>query len=165
MAWNIPASSPLMGMAALTSGSKAEAGALDKQTGGNQASSANGVSAHVCHLRAQLTNSRVDDLEHELAISRDELRIALEDLETSDHEQKVINAEALLVKVQLQSTIEELTALNIQLQEMLERQRSTSNDLQNVLYSTDVATLFLDTDLRIRCPSSEHLAQSGARIS
>ena len=150
MAWNIPASSPLMGMAALTSGSKAEAGALDKQTGGNQASSANGVSAHVCHLRAQLTNSRVDDLEHELAISRDELRIALEDLETSDHEQKVINAEALLVKVQLQSTIEELTALNMQLQEMLERQRSTSNDLQNVLYSTDVATLFLDTDLRIR---------------
>src|SRR5271163_1105716 len=45
---------------------------------------------------------------------------------------------------------EELTALNSQLQETLERQRTTSNDLQNILYSTDVATLFLDTELNIR---------------
>ncbi len=45
---------------------------------------------------------------------------------------------------------EELTALNSQLQETLERQRTTSNDLQNVLYSTDVATLFLDAALNIR---------------
>jgi two-component system CheB/CheR fusion protein len=50
----------------------------------------------------------------------------------------------------LQSLNEELTALNGQLQETLERQRTTSNDLQNVLYSTDVATLFLDTELKIR---------------
>ena len=45
---------------------------------------------------------------------------------------------------------EELTALNSQLQETLDRQRTTSNDLQNVLYSTDVATLFLDIQLKIR---------------
>jgi two-component system, chemotaxis family, CheB/CheR fusion protein len=32
----------------------------------------------------------------------------------------------------------------------LERQRTTSNDLQNILYGTDVATLFLDTELNIR---------------
>jgi two-component system CheB/CheR fusion protein len=34
--------------------------------------------------------------------------------------------------------------------ETLEQQRTTSNDLQNVLYSTDVATLFLDGELNIR---------------
>jgi two-component system CheB/CheR fusion protein len=45
---------------------------------------------------------------------------------------------------------EELTALNSQLQETLERQRTTANDLQNILYSTDVATVFLDLDLGIR---------------
>ena len=50
----------------------------------------------------------------------------------------------------MQSLNEELTALNSQLQETLERQRTTSNDLQNILYSTDVATLFLDTQLKIR---------------
>jgi two-component system CheB/CheR fusion protein len=40
--------------------------------------------------------------------------------------------------------------VNGQLHETVARQRTTSNDLQNVLYSTDVATLFLDTNLKIR---------------
>ena len=53
-------------------------------------------------------------------------------------------------KEELQALNEELTALNSQLQETLERQRTTSDDLQNVLYSTDVATLFLDLELKIR---------------
>jgi len=48
------------------------------------------------------------------------------------------------------STNERLTALNGQLQDTLERQRATSDDVQNILYSIDVATLFLDTDLNIR---------------
>ena len=56
----------------------------------------------------------------------------------------------LTSKEELQSLNEELTALNSQLQESLQRQRTTSNDLQNVLYSTGVATIFLDTDLNIR---------------
>ena len=85
-------------------------------------------------------------------------------LEISNEEQKAINEEALSVKEEYQSTNEELltskeelqslneelTALNSQLQETLERQRTTSNDLQNILYSTDVATIFLDRDLNIR---------------
>ena len=43
-----------------------------------------------------------------------------------------------------------LGLLNGRLQEALERHRTTADDLRNVLYSTDVATLFLDADLRIR---------------
>ena len=83
---------------------------------------------------------------------------------SSGEEQKAINEEALSVneeyqstneelltsKEELQSLNEELTALNGQLHETLERQRTISNDLQNVLYSTNVATLFLDADLNIR---------------
>ena len=60
------------------------------------------------------------------------------------------NEELLTSKEELQSLNEELTALNNQLQETLDRQRTTSDDLQNVLYSTDVATIFLDVDLNIR---------------
>ena len=51
---------------------------------------------------------------------------------------------------ELQSLNEELTALNSQLQETLERQRTTSNDLQHILDSSGVATLFLDGNLNIR---------------
>ena len=107
---------------------------------------------------------RIIDLEAELEASRAELQEAICALEKSGEEQRAINEEALSVneefqstneelltsKEELQSLNEELTALNSQLQETLERQRTTSNDLQNVLYSTDVATLFLDSALNIR---------------
>jgi two-component system CheB/CheR fusion protein len=103
-------------------------------------------------------------LKQELAETRTELHDAILNLEESNEEQKAINEDALSVneefqstneelltsKEELQSLNEELTALNTQLQETLERQRTTANDLQNVLYSTDVATLFLDAKLNIR---------------
>ncbi len=103
-------------------------------------------------------------LEQELEATRAELQDAVRALEASSGEQRAINEEALSVqeefqstneelltsKEELQSLNEELTALNSQLQETLEKQRTTSNDLQNVLYSTDVATIFLDANLKIR---------------
>ena len=108
--------------------------------------------------------ARVAELERELDATRSELQDTIRDLEVANEEQKAINEEALSVneefqstneelvtsKEELQSLNEELTALNSQLQETLERQRSTSNDLQNILYSSDVATLFLDGNLNIR---------------
>ncbi|MGA7712427.1 MAG: chemotaxis protein CheB [Rhizomicrobium sp.] len=108
--------------------------------------------------------SEVAGLERELEAARAELEGAIRNLEISGEEQRAINEEALSVneenqstneellasKEELQSLNEELTALNTQLQETLELQRTTSDDLQNVLYSTDVATLFLDTTLKIR---------------
>ena len=107
---------------------------------------------------------RVADLEHELHVARTDLSAAIHNLKLSEEEQRTVNEEALSVneeyqstneelltsKEELQSLNEELTVLNAQLQATLERQRTTSNDLQNVLYSTDVATLFLDTELKIR---------------
>jgi two-component system, chemotaxis family, CheB/CheR fusion protein len=110
------------------------------------------------------SSARVAELEHELETTRTELQGAIHNLEISGEEQRAFNEEALSVneefqstneelltsKEELQSLNEELTALNSQLQETLDRQRITSNDLQNVLYSTDVATLFLDTALNIR---------------
>jgi len=120
------------------------------------------------HGRNQLTSPadipRIAALERELEATSAELQGAIRNLEISSEEQKAINDEALSVneeyqstneelltsKEELQSLNEELTALNSQLQETLERQRTTSNDLQNVLYSTDVATLFLDANLNIR---------------
>ena len=106
----------------------------------------------------------VASLMRELAETRTELHDAILNLEESNEEQKAINEDALSVneefqstneelltsKEELQSLNEELTALNTQLQETLERQRTTANDLQNVLYSTDVATVFLDSKLNIR---------------
>lgn len=103
-------------------------------------------------------------LETDLEATRRDLNDALRDLELEveahsadaaealsiNEEFQSTNEELLASKEELQSLNEELTALNSQLQETLERHRTTANDLQNVLYSTDVATLFLDMDMNIR---------------
>ena len=113
--------------------------------------------------------SRVDaprtlQLEKELEATRQDLQSAIADLEMANEEQKAVNEEAMSVneefqstneeletsKEELQSLNEELSALNSQLHETVELQRSTSSDLQNILNSTDMATLFLDADLKIR---------------
>jgi two-component system CheB/CheR fusion protein len=107
---------------------------------------------------------RIAMLERELETTRAELHAAIQDLEHAAEEQRAVNQEALSVneefqstneelltsKEELQSLNEELNVLNGQLQETLEHSRTTSNDLQNVLYSTQEATIFLDPQLRIR---------------
>jgi two-component system CheB/CheR fusion protein len=110
------------------------------------------------------SSTRVAELEAELAATRIDLEEAVHNLESAAEEHNAINEEALSVneeyqstneelltsKEELQSLNEELTALNGQLQEALERSRMSTTDLRNVLYSTDVPTLFLDGQLRIR---------------
>jgi two-component system CheB/CheR fusion protein len=108
--------------------------------------------------------SRILQLEQELDATRRELNAVIRDLEISNEDQRDINEEALSIneelqsaneeletsKEELQSLNEELTALNAQLQETLEHQRTTAADLQNILNSSDVATLFLDREFKIR---------------
>jgi two-component system, chemotaxis family, CheB/CheR fusion protein len=108
--------------------------------------------------------SQLAQLERELDATREELEAAVRDLELSNEEQRAINEEAMSVNEEFQSTNEELetsreelqslneelTALNSQLHETVEQQRTTANDLQNVLKSANVATIFLDRNLNIR---------------
>ena len=108
--------------------------------------------------------ARVAELEGELGTVRAELQGAIRNLEIANQEQKAINEEAMSIneeyqsaneeletsKEELQSLNEELTALNNQLRETIEQQRATAADLQNILNSSDVATLFLDHRLNIR---------------
>jgi len=109
-------------------------------------------------------SAKTAELEQELREARSEIATLSHSLELASQEQHAIHEEAMSVneefqstneelvtsKEELQSLNEELTVVNSQLQETLERSRTTSNDLQNVLYSTDVATLFLDEALNIR---------------
>jgi two-component system CheB/CheR fusion protein len=108
--------------------------------------------------------TRITELEQELDANRAELQSVIRDLEAANEDQKAINEEAMSVneefqstneeletsKEELQSLNEELTALNTQLHETVEQHRATSNDLQNILDSSDLATLFLDGNLNIR---------------
>ena len=113
---------------------------------------------------AAVTPASEEGLDRQLAAVRAELEDALQHIERAGIEERAVrddtlsineeyqtaNEELVTSQEELQSLNEELTALNGQLQETLDRQRTTSDDLQNILYSTDVATVFLDTALNIR---------------
>jgi len=114
--------------------------------------------------RTPADSVRIAELERELLETQAEFQAALQQREIISQEHKAINEEALSVneefqsaneelltsKEELQSLNEELTALNGQLQETLDRQRLASDDLRNVMTSTNIGTMFLDTGLRIR---------------
>ncbi len=69
---------------------------------------------------------------------------------TKDQAAQTGGEELEATREELQSLNNELTGLNSQLSKALELQRTTSNDLQNILDSTDLATLFLDRNFCIR---------------
>ena len=82
-------------------------------------------------------------LERELQATREHLQATVEEVEASNEELKSANEE-------LQSTNEELNTLNSELQKSLDRVSELSNDLDNLLSSTEIATIFLDNRLHIR---------------
>jgi two-component system CheB/CheR fusion protein len=104
------------------------------------------------------------DLEAELFSTREDLRLTIEQMEAANEELKASNEEIRSIneelqasneeletsKEELQSLNEELNTTNAQLQSKLEELEVRTDDLNNLLNSSDVATLFLDLDLRIR---------------
>ena len=103
-------------------------------------------------------------LQQELESTKQDLQNTIADLERSNEELKAANEEAMSMneefqstneeletsKEELQSLNEELTSLNAQLQHKIEEEREISNDLGNLLVSSDIATLFLDRNLNIK---------------
>lgn len=105
----------------------------------------------------EVSSQRLEDLENELKIVKTELQNAVEELETSNEELQSSNEELMASNEELQSTNEELQSVNEELytvnSEMQEKNKeltNLSNDVTNLLDNTEIATLFLDTDLRIR---------------
>jgi chemotaxis methyl-accepting protein methylase len=102
-------------------------------------------------------NPRLDELEQELRQNREELRntreqmqITQEELRSSNEEMQSTNEELTTSKEEMQSLNEELQTVNAELQGRLDELSLTNNDMRNLLNSTEVATLFLDKELRIR---------------
>lgn len=112
----------------------------------------------------QTTAVEISNLEDELSRTREDLQTTIEELETSNEELRASNEEGMSVNEELQSTNEELetskeelqslneelSTVNSQLQDKVAELQEANLDITNLLHSTDIATLFLDRDLRIR---------------
>jgi len=100
---------------------------------------------------------RVEELERELDHTRQSLQTTVEELETSNEELQSTNEELIASNEELQSTNEELHSVNEELytvnseyQRKIDELTDLTNDLDNLLGSTEIGTIFLDNDLRIR---------------
>jgi two-component system CheB/CheR fusion protein len=103
-------------------------------------------------------------LEDELETTREELQGSIGDLESSNEELKVVNEEVMSVneelrssneeletsKEELQSLNEELSTVNTQLEDKVAELEQANNDLDNLLTSTNIATIFLDANFHVR---------------
>lgn len=106
---------------------------------------------------AQEAEQRIHDLEQELQFSRENLQATIEELETSNEELQATNEELLASNEELQSTNEELQSVNEELHTVNAEYQSKiieltelNNDLDNLMASTRIGTLFLDENLSIR---------------
>lgn len=109
------------------------------------------------------SESGENDLEHELAVLRERLQATIDELETNNEEMKSANEEYQSVNEELQSTNEELETSKEELQSINEELQTVNSelnskndmllrlnsDLKNFLDSTEIATIFLDANLRV----------------
>ncbi len=86
----------------------------------------------------------------QMQTTNEELRSANEELQSTNEELQSTNEELATSKEELQSTNEELITVNSELQDKIEALLQANSDIDNLLASTDIGTIFLDNDLRIK---------------
>ncbi|NJW52517.1 chemotaxis protein CheB [Salinimicrobium oceani] len=103
------------------------------------------------------TKEYVSNLEEELKQTKEELQTSLEEIETSNEELQAANEELLASNEELQSTNEELQSVNEEINtvnaenlQKMDDLAALNADINNLLESTQIGTIFLDSNLSIR---------------
>ena len=82
--------------------------------------------------------------------AQEELRSTNEEQQSTNEELQSTNEELTTSKEEMQSLNEELQTVNSELQSNVDELARSNNDMKNLLNRTDIATLFLDTQLNVR---------------
>ena len=103
-------------------------------------------------LRERLRHAeqRIGMMREEHHTTEEDLRAANEELQSLNEEYRSTTEELETSKEELQSINEELQTVNNELKTKLEEVNRAHSDLENLMASTDVGTLFLDLELRIK---------------
>jgi two-component system, chemotaxis family, CheB/CheR fusion protein len=108
--------------------------------------------SRVAFLEKELqgTKEYLEATVEELQAYNEELKSSNEELQSTNEELQSTNEELETAKEELQSTNEELITVNSELTDKIGELNNISNDIDNLMSSTEIGTLFLDKDLRIK---------------
>jgi two-component system CheB/CheR fusion protein len=95
------------------------------------------------HRKWQQARMEAQSIREAMQTSQEELRSTNEELQST-------NEEHTTSKEEMQSLNEELQTVNAELQVKVDELSRANSDMKNLLNSTDIATLFLDQELRVR---------------
>jgi two-component system, chemotaxis family, CheB/CheR fusion protein len=109
-------------------------------------------SANVRQLEAELktTKERLQTSTEELESANEELKSRNEELSSMNEELQSANEELETSKEELQSINEELQTVNTELHVRVDELSHANSDIANLLESTQIATIFLDRELRVK---------------
>ena len=112
------------------------------------------LEAEIARLRERLS-STVQQYEDAL----DEMKASNEELQAVNEEFRSATEELETSREELQSVNEEVATVNQELRHRMEEISRSKSDLENLLSATDIATIFLDRDLKIRMytPAAESI--------
>jgi two-component system CheB/CheR fusion protein len=105
----------------------------------------------VRHLERELeqTKSRLRDTIEQSEASTEELKASNEELQAMNEELRSATEELETSREELQSINEELTTVNQEMKVKMDEIAHANSDLQNLMASTSIATVFLDRELEI----------------
>ncbi len=128
-----------------------DAPAPKAKTGGGKTGQSAAHAPRVAELTKELLRSRQEQktTREEMQVSQEELRSSNEELQSINEEMQSTNEELTTSREEMQSMNEEFQTLNHELQVKVDELMNTSDDMENLLNSTDIATLFLDARLNV----------------
>ena len=106
------------------------------------------VSRHLEHA-LETTKGQLRETIEQADASTEELKASNEELQAMNEELRSATEELETSREELHSVNEELTAVNQSLTQKVDQLADANSDLNNLMSATDIATVFLDRDLRI----------------
>lgn len=106
----------------------------------------------VTHLETELTRTKelLQSSVEQSNLSTQELKASNEELQAINEEMRSATEELETSKEELQSVNEELVTVNAELQTKVEDEARANDDLQNLIVSSGIATIFVDRAMRIK---------------
>lgn len=96
------------------------------------------------------TQERLRNTVGESASSTEELRASNEELQTINEELRSTTEELETSREELQAVNEELTTVNSELTLRMDETSKVNDDLQNLMISADIGTVFVDRDVKLK---------------